>query len=84
MGIAQTDAQKLLYEGEFSHAIPAALQALRCSMTMFGKNALELVPCYLLLGEASIGKLQDHYFEDRSGLFVCIIILFLKIGILKA
>jgi hypothetical protein len=61
LGIARTDAQKLLYEGEFSRAIPAALQALRCAMNVYGKHSLELVPCYLLLGEASIGNASSPF-----------------------
>ncbi|KAJ1507410.1 Zinc finger MYND domain-containing protein 12, partial [Coelomomyces lativittatus] len=44
---------------QFSHAIPAALQALRCTVIISGTQSPELVPCYLLLGEASIG-LKDY------------------------
>ncbi|KAJ3374600.1 Zinc finger MYND domain-containing protein 12 [Allomyces arbusculus] len=62
--VTRTDAQKLLFEGEFAYAIPAALQALRCAMAIYGHHSLELVPCYLLLGEASIGLHQYNQAEE--------------------
>ncbi|KNE64900.1 hypothetical protein AMAG_10566 [Allomyces macrogynus ATCC 38327] len=62
--VTRTDAQKLLFEGEFAYAIPAALQALRCAMAIYGHHSLELVPCYLLLGEASIGLRQYNQAEE--------------------
>ncbi|ORZ35243.1 hypothetical protein BCR44DRAFT_60181 [Catenaria anguillulae PL171] len=62
--ITRTDAQKLLFEGEFAYAIPAALQALRSCIDIYGQHALELVPCYLLLGEASIGLKQYDQAEE--------------------
>ncbi|KAI9223528.1 hypothetical protein BC828DRAFT_375712 [Blastocladiella britannica] len=62
--ITRTDAQKLLFEGEYAFAIPAALQALRCAMAIYGPHALDLVPCYLLLGEASIGLKQLAQAEE--------------------
>ncbi|KAI9151046.1 hypothetical protein H9P43_009661 [Blastocladiella emersonii ATCC 22665] len=64
LAITRTDAQKLLFEGEFAYAIPAALQALRCSMAIFGTHSIELVPSYLLLGEASIGLKQYDQAEE--------------------
>jgi hypothetical protein len=53
-----------LYEEQFDLAIPAALQALRFSMDIHGKDSVELVPSYLLLGEASIGLKQLNQAED--------------------
>nr|KAJ3421451.1 Zinc finger MYND domain-containing protein 12 [Polyrhizophydium stewartii] len=40
---------------QYDLAIPAALQALRFSMDVSGPSSIDLVPSYLLLGEASIG-----------------------------
>ncbi len=61
--IASTEAHIKLYQSNFSLAIPAALQALKTSMDLYGRDSLELVPSYLLLGEASIGinQLFDIY-----------------------
>jgi hypothetical protein len=54
--ITKTEAQKLLFEGQYDLAIPAALQALRFSMALSGQDSIDLVPSYLLLGKASIGN----------------------------
>jgi hypothetical protein len=56
--MARTEAHKKLYEGRFDLAIPAALQTLRFSTEVHGQNSIEVVPSYLLLGEASIGTLH--------------------------
>jgi hypothetical protein len=56
--ISKNEAQRLLFEGHYDLAVPAALQALRFSMQVFGKDSIELVPAYLLLGEADIGLKQ--------------------------
>ncbi|KAJ3356693.1 Zinc finger MYND domain-containing protein 12 [Kappamyces sp. JEL0680] len=53
--ISQQQAYKFLFEGQFELAIPAALQSLRFSMKIYGNKSVELVPSYLILGEASIG-----------------------------
>lgn len=53
--LTRQEALKLLHEGQFEIAIPAALQSLKLSLDYYGNGALELVPAYLLLGEASIG-----------------------------
>ncbi|KAI9206812.1 uncharacterized protein BJ171DRAFT_456659 [Polychytrium aggregatum] len=58
LGLTKTEAHKKLFEGQYDLAIPAALQALRFSMDVYGQNSIELVPSYLLLGEASIGLKQ--------------------------
>lgn len=57
--ISHNEAQRLLFEGNYELAIPAALQALRFSIEIYGKDSIKLVPAYLLLGEADIGL--KHY-----------------------
>jgi hypothetical protein len=56
LDIAKTEAHKKLFEGQYDLAIPAALQALRFSISVYGQHSVEVGPGYLLLGEASIGK----------------------------
>ena len=54
-------ATNFLISGQFELAMPAALQALRLGVNVFGANSSRLVPAYLQLGEASVGlgKLQQ-------------------------
>ncbi|KAJ3296010.1 Zinc finger MYND domain-containing protein 12 [Borealophlyctis nickersoniae] len=66
--LTKTEAHKKLFEGQYDLAIPAALQALRFSMDVYGQNSIELVPSYLLLGEASIGLKQYSQAEDYLSL----------------
>ncbi|KAJ3026103.1 UNVERIFIED_CONTAM: Zinc finger MYND domain-containing protein 12, partial [Siphonaria sp. JEL0065] len=66
--IVGTIAYKKLFEGQYVLAIPAALQALRFSMDVYGQDGIELVPSYLLLGEASIGLKQYPQAEDYLSL----------------
>lgn len=66
--ITKIEAHKKLFEGHFELAIPAALQALRFSMEVYGADSIELVPSYLLLGEASIGLRQYTQAEDYLSL----------------
>ncbi|KAJ3120979.1 Zinc finger MYND domain-containing protein 12, partial [Irineochytrium annulatum] len=66
--LSKTEAHKKLFEGQHDLAIPAALQALRFSMDVYGQNGIELVPSYLLLGEASIGLKQYKQAEDYLSL----------------
>ncbi|TPX55656.1 hypothetical protein PhCBS80983_g05136 [Powellomyces hirtus] len=66
--LTKTEAHKKLYEGEYHLAIPAALQALRFSMQVYGPNSEKLVPAYLLLGESSIGLNQLSQAEDYLSL----------------
>lgn len=68
LAIAKSRAQKLLFEGNFDLAIPAALQALRFSLLVYSQESIELVPAYLLLGEASIGLSQYKQAEDYLSL----------------
>jgi hypothetical protein len=53
--VCKMTAHKWLFESQFEYAIPAALQALRYVIDLHGKDAINVVPTYLLLGEASIG-----------------------------
>jgi len=53
--LTRTEGSKLLFEGAHEAAVPAALQALRFSIAVYGLSSVELVPAYLVLGEASIG-----------------------------
>eukprot|EP01137_Pigoraptor_chileana_P006275 Opistho-2@50434 len=64
MELTKTEAQKLLYQGQYDLAIPAAMQALRFSIDVYGSAAIELVPSYLLLGEASIGMGRFEQAEE--------------------
>ena len=58
--LTSTVGQKLLFEGKYEYAIPAAMQSLKFSIEVYGIASIELVPSYLILGEACIGKnLQD-------------------------
>ena len=54
--LTRTESLKALIRDDYDLAIPAALQALRISLDVHGQGKIELVPAYLLLGEASIGK----------------------------
>jgi len=53
--LTRTTGQKLLFEGKHDQAVPAAMQSLRFSIDVHGIASIELVPSYLILGEASIG-----------------------------
>eukprot|EP00794_Sanderia_malayensis_P015206 gene15206-16777_t len=53
--LTSTVGQKLLFEGKYEYAIPAAMQSLRFSIDTYGLSSIELVPSYLILGEACIG-----------------------------
>ncbi|XP_034280157.1 zinc finger MYND domain-containing protein 12 isoform X1 [Pantherophis guttatus] len=48
-------AQNFLIEGHYEDAIPAALQSLKFSISIYGSSAVELVPPYLILAETSLG-----------------------------
>lgn len=66
--ITKIEAHKKLFEGHYDLAVPAALQVLRFSIEVYGPDAIELVPAYLLLGEASIGLKQYVQAEDYLSL----------------
>ncbi|XP_013404320.1 zinc finger MYND domain-containing protein 12 [Lingula anatina] len=53
--LTRTTGQKLLFEGRHEQAVPAAMQSLRFAIEVHGLASIELVPSYLILGEASIG-----------------------------
>lgn len=53
--LTRTTGQKLLFEGRHEQAVPAAMQSLRFAIEVHGIASIELVPSYLILGEASIG-----------------------------
>jgi len=53
--MTRTLAQKMLFEGKHEEAVPAAMQSLRYSIEVYGVSTIELVPSYLILGEASVG-----------------------------
>jgi len=53
--LTRTTGQKLLFEGKHEQAVPAAMQSLRFAIEVHGIASIELVPSYLILGEASIG-----------------------------
>ncbi|KAK2841192.1 hypothetical protein Q7C36_012771 [Tachysurus vachellii] len=48
-------AKSWVSEGKYREAMPAAQLSLRCAIDIYGSDAVELVPAYLLLAEASIG-----------------------------
>ena len=54
--LTRTAGQKLLFEGKYEYAIPAAMQSLKFSIDVYGLASIELVPSYLILGEACIGE----------------------------
>lgn len=53
--MTRTLAQKMLFEGKHEESVPAAMQSLRYAIDVYGVATIELVPSYLILGEASIG-----------------------------
>jgi len=68
MELTRQEALKLLHEGHFDLAIPAALQSLRFSIDYFGQNSIDLVPSYLLLGEACVGLSRYKQAEEYLSL----------------
>ena len=61
--LTKTIGQKLLFEGKYEYAIPAAMQSLKFSIDVYGLASIELVPSYLILGEACIGIHVFEYFH---------------------
>jgi len=64
--LTRTIGQKLLFEGKYEFAIPAAMQSLKFSIEVYGLDSIELVLSYLILGEACIGE----FFKKFSGVLV--------------
>jgi hypothetical protein len=54
--LARNVAQKNLVQGNFDLAIPGAMQSLKHSKDIYGPDAAEIVPAYLLLAEAYLGR----------------------------
>ena len=48
-------SQRYLFEGLFERAIPGATTSLRFAIELYGLKSVDLVPSYLILGEASQG-----------------------------
>ncbi len=65
--LTRTTGQKLLFEGKHEEAVPAAMQSLRFAIDVHGLASIELVPSYLILGEASIGQFVSlNFFSLQS------------------
>ena len=72
--LTKTVGQKLLFEGKYEYAIPAAMQSLKFSIDVYGLASIELVPSYLILGEACIGMcacLTTFTLESTAFVAVC-------------
>lgn len=52
-------SEKFLFEGDFIRSIPGAMASLRLAIEVFGLKNVELVPSYLILGEANLGKFNS-------------------------
>ncbi|KAH0790293.1 zinc finger MYND domain-containing protein 12-like [Histomonas meleagridis] len=65
LSICKSEAFKHLNENELELARTAGLQALRYASDIYGNNALELVPPYLLLAEANIADQQFDTAEEN-------------------
>ncbi|EAY13403.1 MYND finger family protein [Trichomonas vaginalis G3] len=61
--ICKQEAYRHLIENDPQLAHPACIQALRYASEVYGKNAIELVPPYLLLTEANIAA---KYFDKAE------------------
>jgi tetratricopeptide (TPR) repeat protein len=48
-------SQRYLFEGNYERAIPGAMTSLKLAIEVKGLNNVELVPSYLILGEANQG-----------------------------
>lgn len=48
-------SQRYLFEGDYQRAIPGAMTSLKLVIEIFGLKSVDLVPSYLILGEASQG-----------------------------
>lgn len=68
--LTKTVGQKLLFEGKYEYAVPAAMQALKFSIDVFGLASIELVPSYLILGEACIGGCYFHRYFYQCDSFI--------------
>uniref|UniRef100_A0A4W4DWM6 MYND-type domain-containing protein n=1 Tax=Electrophorus electricus TaxID=8005 RepID=A0A4W4DWM6_ELEEL len=55
MELSHAESKRRVSEGKYEEALPAAQLSLRCAMDVYGPNAVEHVPAYLLLAEANMG-----------------------------
>nr|KAG5710063.1 hypothetical protein BaRGS_030139 [Batillaria attramentaria] len=71
VNLTRTTGQKLLFEGKHEQAVPAAMQSLRFAIDVYGIASIELVPSYLILGEASIDDIRTSggYFHMANVFF---------------
>jgi tetratricopeptide (TPR) repeat protein len=53
--LTKLEATKFVVHGNYEYAVPAAVQALRFSIDVYGPGKIELVPSHLLLAEAFLG-----------------------------
>ena len=51
----------MLHQGKHNLAAPAALQALKTSVELFGNGSVDTTPAYFALAEANIGKSYHPY-----------------------
>ncbi|XP_036435057.1 zinc finger MYND domain-containing protein 12 isoform X2 [Colossoma macropomum] len=54
--LSHAEAKGRVLEGKYVEALPAGQLSLRCAMDLYGPDAVELVPAYLLLAEANVGS----------------------------
>ena len=55
LDITLSESTKLLHQGKHNLAAPAALQALKTSVELFGNGHIDTTPAYFALAEANIG-----------------------------
>ncbi|XP_072537732.1 zinc finger MYND domain-containing protein 12 [Salminus brasiliensis] len=56
MELSHAEARGRVLEGRYDEALPAAQLSLHCAVDLYGPDAVELVPAYLLLAEANVGS----------------------------
>lgn len=56
MNLSHAEARSRVLEEKYEEALPAAHLSLRCANELYGPDAVELVPVYLLLAKANMGK----------------------------
>ena len=69
--LSHTVGQKLLFESKYTEAIPAAMQSLRVAIELYGLASVELVPSYLILGRASIGRFLSQQLYTVLVVIIC-------------
>mmetsp|Transcript_20205 Transcript_20205/g.42332 ORF Transcript_20205/g.42332 Transcript_20205/m.42332 type:complete len:456 (+) Transcript_20205:113-1480(+) len=62
--LCQQEASKMLVNGQYTLAIPGAIQALSFLKDIFGDGSVESVPPYLLLAEANLGLEKFQQCEE--------------------